>query len=148
MLKHTEVQAPGRISRAFYSHFEQCYYRYDADSMSMCHYVYHMLLHLEYGSRESVPSLFYSQYWMERYVGSVVGILKERDLAAASFAKNAISYESDKAYFKIPFASSATDYDNWVSEGGLMFMGKGARYEFGTDEELDGRLLRKLRHYF
>lgn len=90
---------------------------------------------------------------MERYIGWILGRLNARRLAAASLFRNALSIESYKSQFQIPFNEGASLFLNECGEGGHRLLGTG--YKRSLNENLnpeslsgdDERLLNLLRSY-
>ena len=63
-----EMRRIGELARTFYAHFERDYMKYERESMHLCKYTMHLILHLEDCIRECGPPVLLSQYWMERYI--------------------------------------------------------------------------------
>ncbi|PXF41316.1 hypothetical protein BWQ96_08963 [Gracilariopsis chorda] len=93
---------------AFVHHMEQDYYRYSPRRLGICKYTLHQLLHVADNVEAVDPPLKYSQWWMERYVGSVKHRLNARNLAAESLTENAKLLQSYKLFFKEGFAEGHT----------------------------------------
>lgn len=148
VLTEEDISEVGRLARDFYRHYEEHYYKYDVARMNMCKYVFHLILHLEEGIRESGPPVGYSQYWTERYIGWIVGRLRAKNLASASLFKSALFGESYKMYYSEPFASNVAAYEEVVEEGGFQMQGKGYRRWLSYENSADVQFLARLKSYF
>ena len=146
-LTEHDIKEVGRLSRAFYPHYERDYFGYQRDRIGLCKYVFHLLLHLEEDIRENGPPVGYSQYWMERYIGWILGRLNARRLAAASLFKNAVVIEAVKAKFKMPFNERVAEFQDVQGGGGFRMMGAAHNHRLDASIASDQRLFTILRGY-
>ena len=148
VLTQQDITDVGRLAREFYENYEEHYYKYDEDRMNLCKYVFHLLLHLEEGIRECGTPVGYSQYWIERYIGWIVGRLQARNRAADSLFRGALFGEAYKMYFNVPFSSDVVDYEDFEGDEGFQMHGRGYMHCLCYDSESDMRFLGRLKKYF
>lgn len=130
-LSEDDVVRVGVLSRLFLQHYEREYYQYDRKNAKLCKSVFHMLIHLEQGIRDCGSLSGASQFWMERYIGWIVGRLHSRSLAAASLTKNSLDWECFRIYFEEPFIREDQLYNSTLAAGNYCLLGP------SWDEDID-----------
>lgn len=146
-LSVSDIEKVSECAIAFYNHFEGLYYRFEADRANHCKFAFHLLLHLKDCIVENGPRVLYSQYWMEIYIGWIMGRFNARRLASSSLFNNAVNREAYKSFFLVPFATSSGDYDSVFDEGGLVSKGKGWQHYFSQETEDDHSLCELMKGY-
>lgn len=143
-----DLELVSELSLNFFGHFEKSYFRFRADRVNLCKYVFHLLLHLRENIEECGPLLSVSQYWMERYIGWIEDRLNSKNLVAESLHRNALFLEAYKAFYREPFTESSHTYNAVWLAGGFKLLGK-PRDEGVDSRSSDGKaLLRMLVQYF
>ncbi|PXF41844.1 hypothetical protein BWQ96_08423 [Gracilariopsis chorda] len=148
-LKKRDVERLQHLALGFYRHVEQQYFREDPERIQLCNYTIHLLLHLAEGVFESGPPVGYSQYWMERYIGWVLGRMNAINLAAASLMNDAKFVEANKSFFRVSVENDGMKMIRDLNErGGYELRGQKQTYWVGSNEDMDEQLSSCLRGYF
>ncbi|PXF42507.1 hypothetical protein BWQ96_07769 [Gracilariopsis chorda] len=148
-LKKRDVERLRHLALGFYRHFEQQYFREDPERIQLCNYTLHLLLHLAEGAFESEPPVGYSQYWMERYIGWILGRMNARNLAAASLMNDAKFIEAYKSFFRVPVEKDGIQMIRDLKERGRYELrGPKQTYWVASNEDMDELLSSCLRGYF
>ena len=95
-LSLSEVDEIGSLATRFVAFIEDVFCQYNPERVHVCKYVFHLLLHLKDNFLENGPLAGCSQYWVERYIGYIVGRLKFKQLTGTSIYKQSISTEAAK----------------------------------------------------
>ncbi|PXF41853.1 hypothetical protein BWQ96_08432 [Gracilariopsis chorda] len=143
VLTEAEVGKLHVLCLRFYEHFEQYYFRGDVGRVNMCKYTLHLLLHLAECVAECEPPLYYSQYWMERYIGWILSHMNARNLAFSSLFNNAKFVEAYKLLIRDPHETD----ENQTMTGDYEFRGQCYQYIVGEDPNLDDILSACLKSY-
>ena len=112
-----------RLSVKFIEHFESYYVKHDLSRINFCKYVIHLLLHLSESIRQYGPLISASQYWVEKYIGWILGRSNAKTLPAKSMLQSAWFGDAKRLFFRERFHKLPSSPQEVVDAGGYMFLG-------------------------
>lgn len=146
-LTRIEVDEIGDLSVKFVKFVEDNIFRYEVERISVCKYVFHLLLHLKENVLENGPLSLCSQYWVERYIGSLVSRLNAKRVPATSLSNAALFNESTKMVYGTFFDTSDCDTDSVIPINGYKLLGKGKKVHLRSMDRR-GIVRSSLKYYF
>ena len=123
-LTHMEVESIGSISQALVLFIEDNFYQYTLQNVDVCKYVVHLLVHLQSNILDNGPLVACSQYWVERYIGYIVGRLNAKTLPSTSIYKAALFTEATKIIYNSPFEACISDNNRLNASTDYSFVGR------------------------
>lgn len=140
-LTELDLDKIGFLAVDFVKFVEEVIFKYEPNRLSICKYVFHLLLHLKDNIIENGPLVGCSQFWVERYIGYLVARLNAKRLPATALYQASLFNEAAKVVYDTSFATNDGKAD------GFEFLGAG---KVVTLESADphGQVKRALRYYF
>lgn len=142
-----DVEEIGAKAIQFVQHFEDEYIDMKKERLRLAKNTIHLLLHLKDNIIENGPPTYYSQFWMERYIGRLVFRLNARKNPSLSLFRACLFEESAKIVYDDHFKMKSEAYDKIALYGGWMMDGKGRRI-FLQAADRNGIIKRALLNFF
>lgn len=146
-LGNVEVERIGELSVQFFNFVEEHIFRYSAANLNVCKYTFHLLLHLKENVLDNGPLSLCSQFWVERYIGSLVSRLNARRTPALAISKASIFNESSKMIYGYQFQKNYDTASAILPGSGYRFVGRGERVILSSADR-GGAVRRALKYYF
>lgn len=131
-LSKQDVEEIGLNAEKFFLHVEEYYYQYKVENIKVMKYTLHLLLHLKDNILRNGPPAYYSQYWVERFIGGLVSRLNARRSATTVLFRSCLFNESAKIIYDLPFHSSDEEYKEVQAYSGYQLYGKGKKLSWNS----------------
>lgn len=106
ILRMNHLERLQRLVVQFYKHFEESYFRFDSERLSLMKYVFHAILHLPECVRSCGPICNVDQFKAERFVGYLHSLLQSKFRPVRNLTRNLLASESLKLIQKIAGSAS------------------------------------------
>lgn len=108
-LSEIDVERLKELGVEFVRGYEDLYYRKNPRRVGVCKSTIHSMVHLGWAVEQCGPPIYYSQFWVERYIGDIKSRLHATNLAAESLNENAKSAIRVNLFYGNHFASKKDD---------------------------------------
>ena len=101
----------GRCAVEFFQFHERECFRYEQQRAGLCKLVMHLLLHIRENVERCGPTVNYSQFWVESFIGFTKKRMNVRTKAAEAMSEAAKLLEGYKLFYDEYFVPVATHAD-------------------------------------
>ena len=123
ILRMNHLERLQRLVVQFYKHFEESYFRFDSERLSLMKYVFHAILHLPECVKSCGPICNVDQFKAERFVGYLHSLLQSKFRPVRNLTRNLLASESLKLIRKIA-GSSSLEMEEACTQRGFSLDGK------------------------